>query len=311
MWQSTRFGLRGPEIATLKDHQATRVMVLGGSSVFGYLVPNGQDSCIALEKYLSENESLKHSRFEVLNAGVPGYNMTQCRLRYSTDLASLRPDWVILYLGWNDLPTLISEQPGLINQTPPAPSWIQRCLLHSVCYGLIKHRLLPPDSPQFAPPEDASTNITSAGAKAFRRNLEDLIETVQSSGAKILVSTQLMAGGSDCKGLDHFLGNSSAQITANQKLARWISNTIREVSRDQGVPLADVARRIPCNEKLLGDAIHLTRKGHEAVAFAWSQALSDELQEVNQPDKMSLEKTERSEGKADARSHTTQQSATP
>ncbi|TWT97100.1 SGNH/GDSL hydrolase family protein [Neorhodopirellula pilleata] len=90
------FGLRGPEIEAIKPDDTTRILVLGGSSVFGYLVPDGQDSCVQLQAILKQESSLAEHDWQVLNAGVPGYNMTQCRLRYTSDLAALKPDWVIL-----------------------------------------------------------------------------------------------------------------------------------------------------------------------------------------------------------------------
>lgn len=268
------FGLRGPAISLEKPSGTYRVMVLGGSSVFGYLVPDGQDSCVELQSLLSNEQAFEGRQIEVLNAGVPGYNMTQCRLRYAADLAALKPDCVILYLGWNDSRTVISSSPETINRTPPAPSWWQRLMIRSVGYGLIRHRLLPSEAPQFAPPADSLTTITSEGMERFRADYQSLIEAVQASGASVLVSTQLMAGGDDCEDLDSFLGNTPSQIQTNREIGQSISEAVRDLAAVNQLPLVDVARVVPCNDELLGDAIHLTRRGHAEVARAWAEKLA-------------------------------------
>lgn len=265
------FGLRGPEIEPRKPDDTSRIMVLGGSSVFGYLVPDEQDSCAELQAILEQDQSLADQSWEVLNAGVPGYNLMQSRLRYTSDLAALQPDWVILYLGWNDSTTIISPHPESIDRTPPAPPWWQRVMIHSVVYGLVTHRLLPKHAPKFAPPEDASIQVTGAGMKRFRDDYQALIDAVQASGAKVIISTQMMAGSPQCERLDRYLGSTPQQIQTNRQIARSITETVRELATVNHLPLVDIAADVPCDETLLGDAIHLTRQGHRLVAAAWAE----------------------------------------
>lgn len=45
-------GLRGPEVEREKTEGMARIAVLGGSSVFGYWVRDGEDSCRQLERQL-------------------------------------------------------------------------------------------------------------------------------------------------------------------------------------------------------------------------------------------------------------------
>lgn len=272
--QTNSLGLRGQPIQTKKPEGVFRIAVLGGSSVFGYLVPEGQDSCCVLEELLRDRGIPSGKRVEVLNGGVPGFNMTQVRHRYEETIAPLDPDLVILYLGWNDSRLAIAESPQSINRTPPAPSWSRRLLSRSTLYGLIRFRLFPPDTPQFAPPADASTMITVEGSRAFRNDLQGLLSSVRRSDVQAVISTQLMAANPGCENLDRYLGHTPQQIETNQMIGRWITQTMRDVARESRVPLFDVAQNVACHSDLLGDAIHLTRDGHRQVAISWANDLA-------------------------------------
>jgi lysophospholipase L1-like esterase len=130
----------------------------------------------------------------------------------------------------------------------------------------------------FAPPAESSQSITPAGASQFTDALQRLIDAVAESGATPIISTQLMASGCDCEGLDGFLGETTAQIEANRQVGRWITAQIRQVAADKGLLLIDCADALPCNQEMLGDAIHLTAQGHQAVAETWARALEPRLE---------------------------------
>ena len=54
-----------------------------------------------LERQL--NAAAGRKRFEVINAGIEGYNSTFARARIEQELIGYRPHLVLLYVGWNDL----------------------------------------------------------------------------------------------------------------------------------------------------------------------------------------------------------------
>lgn len=258
-------GLRGPELRNEPD--ATRIAVLGGSSVFGYLVPEEEDSCRVLESRLIA-EGLD---VEVLNAGVPGFNLSQVRHRFEELIAPMDPEYVVLYLGWNDLPFLIGSPEH--SRTPPAPPLYQRVLSSSVLYGFLRYRVFPPKAPQFAPPAAPETAIEPARASDFRNEFAALLEAIKRSGAIPIVSTQVMAASSHCEDLDEYLGNDLEQVTVNRKLGNWILDTERDIAASQKILLIDCAAELSCNKTVLGDAIHLTREGHVAVADLWAKSM--------------------------------------
>jgi len=273
-------GLRGPDIESSETADRIRILVLGGSSVFGYLVPDGQDSCIGLERAL--NARLQRDgnlTVEVLNAGVPGYNIRQCRLRYEADLASLNPDIVLLYLGWNDCRHIIAEHPESLDLTPPAPSFVERTAAKSVLYGLLRYRVFPSSEARFAIPASAESKPTESGTTYFRDELKLLLQTIRHSGAEPILSTQLMAATSEDPQLRSYLGAEAQAQEANQTTGRWLTEHIRLAAKEFNIQLIDVAAEIEVTQQHLGDAIHLTAFGHEAVAKQWAEGLQSLVDE--------------------------------
>lgn len=249
----------------------TRILVLGGSSVFGYLVPDGQDSCVLLESKLSQRlaTSTTPATVDVLNAGVPGYNIQQCRTRFEDDLAKLSPDVVMLYLGWNDSKHIISDE--RIEVTPPAPALWERAIAHSVLYGVLRYRIFPPDAPKFASP--LAKGPTESGKAYFAEQLRLLVDAIRAAGAHPVIATQLMAATSKNEQLAKLLGETEEQIAANREVGQWLTEHLRDVATANAISLIDVAAAVECDESILGDAIHLTRLGHEKVADEWTESL--------------------------------------
>jgi len=89
-------GLRGDEVSIVKPVGKLRVLCLGDSCTFGGLHPYPA----ILQSLLDRRAP---GRFEILNAGVIGYTSLHGLEWLERDLASLRPDVVTLYFGWNDM----------------------------------------------------------------------------------------------------------------------------------------------------------------------------------------------------------------
>jgi hypothetical protein len=85
-------GLRGPEIAA--GHRRPRVIVTGGSTVFGKGVLDGQTFVAQM--------GARHPSWEVLNAGVVGYLSQQELTAVMLQWIDLQPDLIVAFNGWND-----------------------------------------------------------------------------------------------------------------------------------------------------------------------------------------------------------------
>jgi lysophospholipase L1-like esterase len=104
-------GLRGPELGSKRDGSA-RVLMVGDSFTFGLNVSEEESLPGALQRALDASVGARQGerqpgapppRIEVLNAGVPGYNLFQERRLIDRRAAELQADAIVLVLIENDL----------------------------------------------------------------------------------------------------------------------------------------------------------------------------------------------------------------
>lgn len=104
-------GLRGPEVADQKRPGTLRVAVLGDSIAFGYWVADEAAFPRQLERLLAEGPGGRP--VEVLNFGVPGYNLEQATEVLRARALAFAPDVVVVSLCLNDLESDMSYEYGL------------------------------------------------------------------------------------------------------------------------------------------------------------------------------------------------------
>jgi len=101
-----RLGFRGSEISSPRGADTYRIVVLGGSTVWG----NGaSDDSLTLPgqlaDYLQRHRSIQatYSRYEVINAGQQSYSTAEELDVLVHRVLNLQPNLVIVYDGWNDV----------------------------------------------------------------------------------------------------------------------------------------------------------------------------------------------------------------
>lgn len=92
-------GLRGAEVAETPPAGVRRVLVLGDSVAFGYRLEQADSFPVRLDHELEARDA---GWWEVLNAGVEGYNTVNQRAYLSTSLLDLKPEIVVLVFNLND-----------------------------------------------------------------------------------------------------------------------------------------------------------------------------------------------------------------
>lgn len=265
-------GLRGPEVTRNKPAGTRRVALLGGSAAFGYLVSDDECAAALLQQRLRE----RGLAVEVLNGAVPSYDLRQVLVRYQERIQPLQPDVVVLYLGWNDLRQVSSqEEPELL---PPRPAAWERLLAQSSLYGLVRYRLFPP-APRFVPPSSAPLTLTIAGKRRFEDRLEQLAELAAQTPARLVVCTQAMAAHPDApEEVRRELGASPERQELLIEWGRYLHETLRQFAHRHAAPFVDAYAEIPPTDDYLGDAIHLTPRGEERLAALLEAALLPMLQ---------------------------------
>lgn len=102
--RTNSMGFRDAEILVPKPRGVFRILVLGDSMTFGMGVEQEATFPDLLEEMLTGNRKAGQVRFEVINAGVPGYGTAQQLLQYRLYKQQLNPDLVILaFFVSNDL----------------------------------------------------------------------------------------------------------------------------------------------------------------------------------------------------------------
>jgi len=92
-----------------------RIILLGDSCFYGISIRNKDTFAFLLEKKLNE---LKIKKFEVINAGVPGYSSFQGSRYLKSELVKYHPDTVLVGFGFNDLCDAVRYEDKLIDTLP-------------------------------------------------------------------------------------------------------------------------------------------------------------------------------------------------
>ncbi|MBI5526973.1 MAG: SGNH/GDSL hydrolase family protein [Deltaproteobacteria bacterium] len=99
-------GFRGGEVSREKEPGVYRIAVLGDSATFGVGVSAETDT---VPGRLRELLASREGRFEVINAGGPGYNIRQIFAMLKETVLPLDPDLVVYNFFANDLDNTVYE----------------------------------------------------------------------------------------------------------------------------------------------------------------------------------------------------------
>jgi lysophospholipase L1-like esterase len=118
-------GFRGREIAVPKE-DVYRIVCLGESTTFGITIKKTDRPWPELLEEMI-NERLKPSRrVEVVNAGMPGWDLSGNLERLRPEILPLDPDMIISYHGYNGFGMIDSSFPPV--SAPPLPPYHNRPL---------------------------------------------------------------------------------------------------------------------------------------------------------------------------------------
>ena len=222
-------------VALEKPSGTYRIFILGGSTVEGLGAQIPQDNLPAqfsrlLKKMIKFPSG--YSNFEVVNAGVSGYNSANEFLYFATELKSYDPDLVIFYNGWNDQVYWQMELENDPNQFFPKrlskhKRWAQRLNETYTFSGTLKHLLenvkrtfyelsfkittiwilksLIVGSTRDAPLHAANNNIglsenmenspyPTKATMFYKQNIRDGIKVATSNGIKVATFLQPLVG---------------------------------------------------------------------------------------------------------------------
>jgi lysophospholipase L1-like esterase len=266
-WINSR-GFVGPEF-----DDVYRIMAVGDSCTFttgawkiGY--PS------VLERSLNDGSPFK--RFEVINAGIEGYNSGFALDRIRRELIRYRPRLVIIYVGWNDLmktdpSSSASDRYRLLAQI------MNESYLIKAYKKLIFMDLRPRVSrPTFSTdPRDVHAYDTFVPAD-YRSNLQDIVRVLRDHDTKVMFATLPTVVRPEMT-LDelqrsrvffpYFVG--AYDVSRFLSLHQAYNRTIREIASREHVELVDLAAAFDTLEtktEYFWDTMHPNAKGNALIA---------------------------------------------
>ena len=105
-------GFRGAEINVSKTNNDYRIIVIGGSTVFGAGLGSDNET-FPYELYNKFKE--KFNNVEVINAGISSLTSFEELYYFKEKLIPLEPNLVIIYDGWNNVAYKATSEPEILN----------------------------------------------------------------------------------------------------------------------------------------------------------------------------------------------------
>jgi lysophospholipase L1-like esterase len=267
-------GFVGPEFDDQPRPGVYRIIALGDSCTFGTGLWQSNYSSI-LERLV--NREAPSRRFEVINAGIEGYNSTFALSRIRDELLRYGPHLVIIYIGWNDLMKTDPEHASRVDEY----SWLAELLDWSYLIKAYKRLLFVNLRPLLLRPSSAEDPGDARAFDSFvparyRSNLEGMIRLLRRHGVEVLLVTLPTVARPGMTGEDlrragvffpYFAG--AYGVSRLLSLHRAYNRTIVEVGRREGVEVVDlVAAFEPIKERTtyFWDTMHPSEKGHALIA---------------------------------------------
>jgi lysophospholipase L1-like esterase len=279
-WINSR-GFVGPEFAESPAAGTYRIIALGDSCTFttgiwriGY--PH------VLERLL--NGAAGRERFEVINAGIEGYNSEFALERLRDEIVRYRPHMVTIYVGWNDLMKVDPTNPLAAGKHRLLASLLERSYLVKAYRKLLFVHLRPL---LFRPGVAASASdrhrYDDFVPRAYEDNLAAMIGVLREHGIRpvlLTLPTVVRPGMSQDElakanvFFPYFAGTYS--VDRFLSLHEAYNRAIRAVAERDRVPLVDLVAAFEGENRseMFWDTMHPNEKGSVVIARAMRETIT-------------------------------------
>ncbi len=174
-FRTNALGLRGPEVA---DDDRVRILAAGDSCTFGWAVAEAEAYPARLEHVLDTRAGGR--RYQVINAGVPGYTSYQGLVYLRERGLALKPKLVLINYGFNDVFATgdIEQQMARAQLTTPFLVLDDTLIDYSRFYRWLRWH---------AAAKDDNTLPVRVSPEQYQRNLRAMIDAARTAGAKVVV----------------------------------------------------------------------------------------------------------------------------
>ncbi|MBU1628397.1 hypothetical protein KKB18_13595 [bacterium] len=175
-------GFRSPEVLKDKKEGIVRIVSMGDSTTFGWIVRMEEAYPAMLESLLSVTHP---NRFEVINAGIPGYTSFQGKIQLDRVLLDLKPDIVTISFGRNDSYSFkgqIDREEYEFNTSIIGRA--KEIFLKSRLYILLEHFIFSLKE-KIKPPEEPR-KVVRVKLEDFKKNIEEMVNKLKKSNIKVI-----------------------------------------------------------------------------------------------------------------------------
>ncbi len=278
-------GFRGRPSRLSSRAAGKRILVLGAASVFGLGLEEGATFPAQLEQRLSRTAGCENA--EVINAGIPGANLSDIMGRLLGELYLVQPDAVLLYHGWNEL-RILDSSASVESQAAEARERVMRLMPSPSSFAILRFlRRLPGSGlhngnfstarPLAKPPGGPLAEVAAPeGLRQIGASLAAFIAAVRALGAEPVLIPELTLvtrnlPPEERAGVfvdDNF--SEAARLSALQA----IRVRIQEAARASGARLVNLEREFDGKKAYFADQVHLTPAGAAALAERLAAELS-------------------------------------
>jgi lysophospholipase L1-like esterase len=170
VFDTNSLGLRSPEV---RDDGSSRILTIGDSCTWGYGVAQDASYPAVLQRLLDQRSD--GARYQVINAGVPGYTSYQGLLYLRERGLVLHPSILILGYGFNDATPDgdVEEQLAAERRLPPLMLVDDFLFQHSRAYAYARRRMM-------AARRDPRQRVDPI---RFEQHLEEMVKLARADGA--------------------------------------------------------------------------------------------------------------------------------
>jgi lysophospholipase L1-like esterase len=275
-------GFVGVEFADVKSPETYRIFAVGDSCTFA------GDWDVSYSAFLERMLNVDGRKYEVINAGIEGYNSEYALGRIRDDILRYDPSLVTIYIGWNDLMKMSPSNMSSSGQV----TWLGAALNHSYIYkGLskvmffyIRPILMPPglsgDESEYHVfdhfvPSTYEENVSAMIALLRERNVRVLLLT------RPTVLTRNMSA-EDLQTQHVFFPYfpEAYSVPRLRSLHDAYNNSIRRLAARLQVPIVDLDEVFDRQDKrpLFWDTMHPSKEGHKLIATVLAPRIRELLQ---------------------------------
>ena len=227
-----------------------------------------------LEELLSSSSAT--TKFEVINAGIEGYNSTFALARIRQEVLPLHPDLVVIYIGWNDL---MKVNPDNLSETGRY-TWlailVDKSYLMKAFNKLLFHYLRPMvEKPKLDGGEQDLHIFDQFVPTVYEENLESMVLALKEGGGRVLLVTRptvavLEMTQEDITKQDLFFPYFAGTYSLGKFLSLHDSynRSVLRVAEKYQVPVVDLDRIFNgyIKRDLFWDTMHPSEKGQLLIA---------------------------------------------